>query len=138
MNSLNVIRTITVKQKVTEKLKERMAAEVQEAIGILDQEVQQIEFQVKRAQLTIQSMTPQQQMALRQQMEIEKQKRAEKKQQLAQEVKAIADLPMGSEIVQGNVQSVTTVAVGDDWEELFNLEVLVEDGKVIAIRRGEG
>lgn len=137
MSSLNVLRPVTVKAKVTDGLKDRLAGELQTAIKHLDEEVQQLDFQLKRAQLTIQNLSPQQQIGLRQQVEVEKQKRAEKKQQIMNEIKAVAELKMGTEIVQGQVQSVATIALGDDWDDAFSLEVLLEDGKVIAIRRGE-
>jgi exonuclease VII large subunit len=135
MNNLNILRPITVRAKVTERLKERLTGELKDAVRMLDQEVEQLDSQLKRAQLTLQNLTPQQQIALRQQVDMEKQRRHERKQQLLQEMRAVSDLPLGSEIVQGTVQSLATVGVGDDWEELFTLEVLLDDGKVIEIRR---
>lgn len=137
MSGLNILRPVTVRAKVTEGLKGRLSKQLQDVITQLDHEVQQLDFQLKRAQLTMQGLSPQQQMALRQQVDVEKQKRNERIQQIRAEIKAVGELPLGTEIVQGEVQSVATVAVGDDWDDLHNLEVLLEDGKVIAIRRGE-
>lgn len=137
MNQLNIIRPVTVRAKVTEDLKSRLSHQLQEVINQLDQESEQLEAQLKRAQLTMQGLSPQQMMALRQQVEVEKQKRTERVQQIRTEIQAVGQLPIGSEIVQGEVQTVATVAVGDNWDDLHNLEILLEDGKVIAIRRGE-
>lgn len=134
--SLQILRPITIKARVTEGLKARLAAELNEGIRILDDELAQLEAQVKRAQLTA-SISPQQQMQLRQLMEQERAVRSEKKAQIQEELSRIRQLPLGSEIVQGTVQALATVAVGDDFDALMATEILVEDGKVIAIRKGE-
>lgn len=134
--SMQILRPVTIKAKVTDGLKDRLGTEIRQALQILEEEMQQLESQVKRAQLTA-AISPQQQMQLRQLVEQEKAKRADRKAQLEDERKAIIALPIGSEIVQGQAQSLTTIAVGSDFDELTTMEVLVEDGKVIAIRRGE-
>lgn len=134
--SMQILRPVTIKAKVTEGLKDRLAADLRQAMQILDEEMQQLETQVKRAQLTA-TINPQQQMQLRQLVEQERAKRADKKAQLQEEMKAVAALPLGSEIVQGTAQSLTTINIGDDFDELVSMEIVVEDGKVIAIRKGD-
>lgn len=134
--SLQILRPVTIKAKVTEGLKDRLAVEVREALQQLDDELQQLDTQVKRAQLSA-SMSPQQQVQLRQLVESERAKRADKKAQLLEESRAITSLPLGSEIVQGTAQSLATIDVGADFDALTSIEVVVEDGKVIAIRHGE-
>lgn len=133
--SMQILRPVTIKAKVTEGLKARLAAEIRSGIQQLDEELQQLEVQVKRAQLTA-TISPQQQMQLRQLVEQEKAKRADRKAQLDEESKAIAALPVGSEIVQGTAQSLATIEVGSDFDGLVSMEVVVEDGKVVAIRQG--
>jgi D-alanyl-D-alanine dipeptidase len=134
--SMQILRPVTIKAKVTDGLKDRLGAEIRQALQVLEEEMQQLESQVKRAQLTA-AISPQQQMQLRQLVEQEKAKRADRKAQLEEERKAVIALPLGSEIVQGQAQSLTTIDVGSDFDELATMEVLVQDGKVIAIRRGE-
>jgi septal ring factor EnvC (AmiA/AmiB activator) len=133
--SIQVLRPVTIKAKVTEGLKARLAQEIQDAIRLLDQEMEQIESQVKRAQLTA-TVNPQQLVQLRQIVEAEKAKRAERKAELQEEIQAIQSLPLGSEIVQGTAQSIATIDVGSDFDALRAVEIVVEDGKVVAIRRG--
>ena len=41
---------------------------------------------------------------------------------------------IGAEIVQGTLERQVDVKVGDDMRELMNVEVLVEDDKIISIR----
>jgi len=134
--NMQILRPVTIKAKVTEGLKDRLGIEIRQALEILEGEMQQLESQVKRAQLTA-AISPQQQMQLRQLVEQEKAKRADRRAQLEEERKAIMALPIGSEIVQGQAQSLTTIQVGSDFDGLAAMEVLVEDGKVIAIRRGD-
>ena len=43
-------------------------------------------------------------------------------------------LVLGAEIVQGTLERQVDVHVGDDMRELMNVEVLVEDDKIVAIR----
>jgi hypothetical protein len=133
---MQILRPVTIKARVTEGLKVKLAAEIREALQLLDDEMKQLESQVQRAQLTA-SISPQQQMQLRQLVEQEKAKRADKKAQLQEELQAVTALPLGSEIVQGNAQSLATVEVGDDFDALISMEIVVEDGKVVAIRQGE-
>ena len=43
-------------------------------------------------------------------------------------------MSLGSEIVQGQTERYVELKVGDNVREQFNVEVVVEDDKVIAIR----
>ncbi|HLN65465.1 MAG TPA: YlqD family protein [Symbiobacteriaceae bacterium] len=134
--SMQILRPVTIKAKVTEGLKVRLAEDVRRAVTQLDDEMQKLDSEVKRMQLTA-SISPQQQMALRQAVEQEKAARNEKKAQLQEELAAINSLPLGAEVVQGTAQSLATVEVGDDFDALVSMEIVVEDGKVIAIRKGD-
>lgn len=134
MDNVTLICPITVKAKVTEGLKKQLAAEIQEAIRKTDMELQQIEFHAKRimaeqVKQDIQGLT-----AIRQQVDAEKQKRLDFKSHMHEKLKETAQLEIGSEIVQGNVERVLTVAVGDNLHQMMASEILVEDGKIIAFR----
>jgi len=131
--SLQILRPVTIKARVTESLKARLTAELQAAIKQLDNEMAELESQVKRAQLTA-TISPQQQMQLLQLVEQERAVRAEKKAQLQEEINRVQALPLGAEVVQGTVQATATVNVGDSLDALMAAEIVVEDGKVIAIR----
>ena len=50
------------------------------------------------------------------------------------EIERNAQLDIGSEIVQGNLERVITVSVGDNLHQMIASEILVEDGKIIAFR----
>lgn len=133
--SIQLIRPVTIKALVTDDLKTRLRADMQEAIKVLDEETARLDSEVKRAQL-MGNIPSQQLLQLNQVIAQEKAKRADRKAQLEEEIQAVAALPLGSEIVQGQAQSLTTVAVGDDLEAVLAVEIVVKDGKVLQIREG--
>lgn len=133
--SLTVLRPITLKARVTENLKSRMTAELKSAVELLDRELQEIDSQGKRMQLTAQ-LSPQQQLALRQTLEFEKNKRLEQKDELKARMEDVQNLRLGQEIAQGTIQGPVEIEVGTDWEATLDVEVLLEDGKVVSIRKG--
>ncbi|MCG0237948.1 MAG: YlqD family protein [Firmicutes bacterium] len=136
MNKIRILRPVTIRARVTPALKARLKQEIEAEVRQLDLEVQELETQLKRAQLTMANMTPQQQLQLRQAVDLEKQKRQAEKEALLERLREIEALPLGSEVFQGTVQAVAEVGVGDDWESLLATEIVVEDGRIIAIRRG--
>lgn len=125
---------VAVKAKVTEQLKARLAAEIQDAIRKVDMELQQIEFHGKRALAEQAKMDAQGLTALRQQIEAEKAKRVEFKTNMTEKLKETAAFEIGAEIVQGNLERVVTVNVGDNLHEIMSAEILLEDGRIIAFR----
>jgi hypothetical protein len=134
MESITLKCPITIKAKVTEQLKKQLAAEIQDAIKKADLELQQIDFHAKRAMAEQARMDAQGLTALRQQIDIEKQKRLEFKSHMTERLKETAQLEIGSEIVQGNLERMVMVSVGDDLHKAMSAEILVEDGKIIAFR----
>lgn len=134
MKTITLKCPVTVKSKVTAVLKEQLVAEINEAIAKIDMELQQIEFHAKRllteqVRSDVQGLT-----ALRQQIDGEKQKRMELKSQMQEKMKETSQLEIGVEIVQGTMEQMVTVQEGDDLQKLINREILLEDGKILAIR----
>ena len=134
MSTITLKCPVTVKSKVTEILKEQLIAEIKEAMAKIDMELQQIEFHAKRlmteqVRSDVQGLT-----ALRQQIDGEKQKRLELKNHLQEKLKETSQLELGAEIVQGTMEQMVRVQEGDDLQKLMNREILLEDGKVLAIR----
>lgn len=134
MDNMTLKCPVTIKAKVTEELKNRMAAEMQEAIKKADIELQQIDFHAKRVMAEQAKQDAQGLVALRQQIEEEKQKRMEFKNHMLEKLKETAALEIGAEIVQGTMERQITVSVGDDLHQLMGAEILLEDGKIIAFR----
>ena len=134
MKTITLKCPVTVKSKVTDVLKEQLVAEIKEAMAKDDMELQQIEFHAMRlmteqVRSDVQGLT-----ALRQQIDGEKQKRLELKNHLQEKMKETSQLELGAEIVQGTMEQMVTVQEGDDLQKLMNREILLEDGKILAIR----
>ena len=134
MNTITLKCPVTIKSKVTETLKEQLVAEIKEAMAKIDMELQQIEFHAKRlmteqVRSDVQGLT-----ALRQQIDGEKQKRLELKSHMQDKLKETSQVEIGAEIVQGTMEQLVTVQEGDDLQKLMSREILLEDGKILAIR----
>jgi len=134
MNSITLKIPVAVKAKVTTDLKAQLEGEIKNALQKADMELQQIEFHAKRALAEQAKLDAQGLVALRQQIDGEKQKRIEFKKHMQEKLKETAALELGAEIVQGTLERMVEVAVGDNLNQLMNTEILLEDGKIIAIR----
>lgn len=128
--SLTVRRPVTVKVRVTEAFQKAMGAQLQDTVRRIDGELTQLEAQLKKAAGDGAERT------LSQQLGAERQKRLERRAKLLEDMKELARLAPGAEIVQGTVEGPVEVRVGDDWNRLFSAEIVVEDGKVVEIREG--
>ncbi len=134
MESMTLKCPVTIKAKVTEQLKKQLTAEIDDAVRKADYELQQIDFHAKRVMAEQARMDAQGLTALRQQIDAEKQKRIDFKNHMMEKLKETAELELGSEIVQGNMERLITVSVGDDMHKVMAAEILLEDGKIIAFR----
>ncbi len=134
METITLKCPVTIKAKVTEELKKHLAADIQENIKKADLELQQIEFHAKRIMTEQARQDAQGLIAVRQQIDGEKQKRIDFKNHLLDKLKETAQLELGSEIVQGTLERIVEVRVGDELPKLMNTEILLEDGKILAFR----
>ncbi len=134
LKGLTIKRPVLVKVKVTEEFKRKMALEIQEAIKKLDSELQQLDFQIKRVVAELEKKNPPGITAARQHFENEKQKRVKAKSNLSEQLKNTGKLALGAEVVQGTLESVTDINVGDDWNDIMGIEILICDNKIIDIR----
>ncbi|WP_034638962.1 YlqD family protein [Desulfofalx alkaliphila] len=129
MQSITITRPVVIKVRVTEEYKQLVAAELQRAVQRLDLELQQLDFYKKKLTRD----------AARQHLEqIDSQikERLQKKQRLLDRIKEIGGLVPGTEVIHGRVESMVEIKVGDDWNQVMNVEILVENGKVLEIRQG--
>lgn len=135
MDSMTLKCPVTIKAKVTEDLKKQLANEIQNNIKKTDLELQQIEFQAKRIMAEQAKQDMQGLEAVRQQIDAETKKRLDFKNHLVDQLKESGQLEIGAEIVQGTLERIVEIKVGDEMPQIMNAEILVEDGKIIAFRR---
>ncbi len=134
MDSLTIKVPFTIKAKLTEKLRKRIIEELEQNIRQADLELQQLDIEEKRVVAEQAQGDLQRLQMIRQHFGGEKQQRAEIKAECEQKLADARKLAEGAEIVQGQLERLVQVKVGDDMRELMNVEVLVEDDKIIAIR----
>lgn len=135
MEEMTVRVPVAIKSKVTEGLKAKLIADLQQRLDLVEQDLQQIEFQAKRLLSEQAKIDAQGLIQLRQQIEEEKQKRLNFKADVAAKLKDAEKLELGSEISQGTMEQTITVKVGDDIDALMGSEILLEDGKIVAFRK---
>lgn len=135
MEEMTVRVPVAIKSKVTEGLKAKLIADLQQRLDLVEQDLQQIEFQAKRLLSEQAKIDAQGLIQLHQQIEEEKQKRLNFKADVAAKLKDAEKLELGSEISQGTMEQTITVKVGDDLDALMGSEILLEDGKIVAFRK---
>lgn len=135
MDSISVKVPVTVKAKLTEKLRTKMRTEMEEGVGRAELELQQLGIQEKRVMQEAEQgeLTPQaidHINTIRQ----ERQRRMDYVEQTRAQLEELEKFAEGAEIIQGTLERQVEAKVGDDMRELMNVEILVEDDKIIAIR----
>ena len=133
MDQIALKMPVTVKAKLTEKLKTKILEELSNGIQRAELEIQQINMQEKRA-MEEQGDEPQRAAAIQQYFGQERQKRLEYRAEALAKKEETEKLALGAEIIQGTLERQVEVKVGDNMRDLMNVEVLVEDDKIIAIR----
>ena len=135
MDSISIKVPVTIKAKLTEKLRAKMLREIEEGVSQAELELQQLALQEKRilqetegnevSPSAIQHIN-----GIRQ----ERQRRLEFRENALARQEELKQFAEGAEIVQGTLERQVEARIGDDMRELMNVEILVEDDKIIAIR----
>jgi transcription elongation GreA/GreB family factor len=113
-----ISRPVTVKAIVTPELKRQLAADLQSALARLDAEIGQLEAAGDRAASAAADIN----------------KRQQQREQIVARMRELARLEEGQEIVQGTVDGIAQVRPGDEWARLLSAEIVLKDGRVVAVR----
>ena len=135
MEEMTLRVPVTVKAKVTEDFKAKIIADLQSRLEMVEQDLQQIEFQAKRLLSEQAKIDAQGLVQIRQQIDAEQQKRLAFKEDVTAKLKEAQELTIGTEVPQGTLEQQITVKVGDDLNAMMGAEILLEDGKIIAFRQ---
>lgn len=128
-------RTVVLRAVVTEKLKESLVTQTQEALAHVAEAQDELDRQSRRVMLELQRADMQRAMAFRQQLEVEKRKHEDLKADLREQLKAFQGLELGQEISRGSLEGHVELKVGDNVQEkLGQAEILIEDDIVKEIR----
>jgi YlqD protein len=142
MSTLSLKRNVTIKAIVTPRLKDEATQQLQTALNQLDVQIQQLDFQGKRAineveRGSVKPLGPEAQQninTIKSQVEAKKAEFLQQKNQFLQQLNQVTTWEMNQEIVQGQVESVFEVQIGDNLVDRMNVEVVLNDGVITEIR----
>ena len=134
MESIMIKAPVTIKAKLTDTLRKRITDELTQNIEQVGLELQQLDIEEKKVIAEQAQNDLQRLQATRQHFGMERQKRLDFKEQAEQKLADAKKLAAGVEIIQGTMERQVEVKVGNNFREIMNVEVLIEDDKVIAIR----
>lgn len=130
MDSISIKVPVTIKAKLTEKLKERLINDFSKTAEQMELEIKQIELDRKREL----DNNPENAARIQQFFGNEI---AQRRQRIAEaniRRETIEKLQIGAEITQFTLERQVELKIGDNMREIMNVEVLIEDDKIIAIR----
>ena len=130
MNSINVIMPVTVKAKLTEKLRARLIDEATKVAEQMELELKQINIDMQRDL----ERNPQHEPQIKNFFSREMAPRQGRLDEAHHRKETFEKLALGAEIIQGTTERQVELKVGDNLRAAMNVEILVEDDKIIAIR----
>lgn len=134
MDSVMVKFPMTIKAKLTEKLRASMLEDFRNRITQAQLEIQQLNIQENRALSEVGEDNQEEIAMINQHFGIERQKREDFVAQTEAQIDDTEKLALGAEIIQGTTERFVELKKGDNVRDQFNVEVVVEDDVIIAIR----
>ncbi|OZI11585.1 hypothetical protein CEW92_11505 [Bacillaceae bacterium SAS-127] len=126
-----ILQTVVVKQVLTEKMKRQLLLSYEEQKNQLQREYEQLRFEQKKAEKKY-KQSRKESVEL---YEKEMQKRLEKIQNIEFQISQLNLLPLGSELKERELQTMTEIQVGDRWSDIENEKtIVIKDGIIIDIR----
>ena len=130
MDSISIKVPVTVKAKLTEKLKDRLINDFSKTAEQMELEIRQIEIDRKREL----DNNPENAGRIQQFFGNEINQRRQRIAEANMRKETIEKLTIGAEITQGTLERQVELKIGDNMREIMNVEILIEDDKIIAIR----
>lgn len=124
---MKIIRKTTIKQILTPDSKANMKNRFLERKKQLDQEIKQLQFEKKKIEKKLNYSK--EEVSKRFQTELDQRK--EQIRWLDYQLSQLEILPLGSEITEGETESIVEVNIGDSWETLMKDScIVIKDGIV--------
>ena len=130
MNNIRIVMPVTVKAKLTEKLRARLVDEAVKVAEQMELELKQINIDMQREL----EKNPEHTAQIRNFFSNEMAPRQGRLDEAHHRKETFEKLALGAEIVQGTTERLVELKVGDNFRDAMNVEILVEDDKIIAIR----
>ena len=135
MNTLSLIRPVLVKVIVTENYKMNAMTDLQEAARQVELKLQHLDYQEKHLLAELTKKNPAGVPAARQQIQQERWQYEEKKREVIRRLQEIDGMTLGTEVVYGQMESLTEIKEGDLWQPVLGAEIILRDGVIIEIRK---
>lgn len=133
--ALTVRRSVAVQAIVTERLKEELKAELEEAIETTQHRIDQMEFQGRRFLADLQRTDLTQAMGARRQIEAERRRQEAIIEDLKKQIEEAEKLELGSESPRGTLEGTVDISQGDDlFKKLSASQIVIKDGIVVEVR----
>lgn len=130
MDSIFIKVPVVIKAKLTEKLKSHLLSEYSKVAEQMDLEIKQINIDRQREL----DSHPEQSEQIARFFGNEIVQRQQRREESLDRKRHIEKLAIGAEIVQGTLERQVELKIGDDFRSVMNVEVLIDDDKVVAIR----
>ncbi|ALC84113.1 MULTISPECIES: YlqD family protein [Bacillus] len=126
---MQIIQRVTVMQVLTEQSKKKLLDGFEDKKNTLERECNQLYFQLRKHEKENLSQT------ITAQFKKEIEKRQDKIKMIDFQLSQVNTLPLGSEIKEKEMDAITTISVGDSWnDEILSKTIVVKNGTVIEIR----
>lgn len=130
MDSIMIKVPVTIKAVLTEKLKENLTNDLTKLSEQMDLEIKQINIDRQREL----ENHPEQGAEIARFFGNEISQRQRRREEALVRKETLEKLAIGAEITQGTLERQVELKIGDDIREVMNVEVLVKDDKIVAIR----
>ena len=130
MDKITIIVPVTVKARLTEKLRARLIDEAVKVAEQMELELKQIDIDMQREI----ERSPEHERQIRSYFSSEMAPRQGRLDEAHRRKETFEKLALGAEIVQGSTERQVELKVGDNIRDAMNVEILVEDDKIVAIR----
>jgi hypothetical protein len=135
-------RVVNIRAIVTQRWKDEVQQGLQGQINEVDSQLQQLEMQGQRAiaEIKQQSLQPPGPQVMQQidniqlQVNQKKSELLEQKNAVLQQLQEVQMLELNQEVIQGQVESIFQIGVGDNLVSKMNVEILLRDGVVMEVR----
>jgi len=129
---MNIIKKVLIKQVMTESSKDKMKQRFHQHKMQLEQECQQLLFEQRK----LQNKSGLSKEEVRRRFQGEIKKRKDEIRLIDFKTEQLDMLPLGSEMIEREVEALVEVQVGMQWEALMEPSaIVVEDGVVVRIEK---
>ncbi|MGQ9497294.1 MAG: YlqD family protein [Desulfotomaculales bacterium] len=129
MESVTITRPVIIKVRVTESFKRALIEQLEAQLRNTEREVERLDFEIRRARTGGARLEQ-----VERRLQDERNRCIEFRRSLLAQLRAARELKEGDKVVRGRAESLIEVRAGDDWHRLLPVEILVEEGRIVAIR----